>query len=118
MIGGGGEQKTLRMVAQYADAANVFGGPERIHHKWQVLKEHCERLGRPYDEIERSTLQGAVRISRDGSGGASSPARLVDHYGELADAGAQHVLFSLRDAHDTDQLELLGSEVFPKLRDL
>jgi F420-dependent oxidoreductase-like protein len=118
MIGGGGEQKTLRMVAQYGDAANVFGGPERIHQKWQVLKEHCDRLGRPYDEIERSTLQGAVRITRDGAGGSASPARLVDHYGELADAGAQHILFSLRDAHDTDQLELLGSEVFPKLRDL
>lgn len=118
MIGGGGEQKTLRLVAQYADAANVFGGPERIHHKWQVLREHCERLGRPHDEIERSTLQGAVRINRDGSGGAVSPANLVDHYGELADAGAQHIVFSLREAHDTEQLELLGSDVFPHLRDL
>jgi F420-dependent oxidoreductase-like protein len=118
MIGGGGEQKTLRMVAQYGDAANVFGGPERIHHKWQVLREHCERLGRPYDEIERSTLQGSFRISRDGAGGAVTPAQLVDHYGELADAGAQHILFSLRDAERTEQLELLGSEVFPQLRDL
>ena len=118
MIGGGGEQKTLRMVAQYADAANVFGGPERIHHKWQVLREHCERLGRPYEEIERSTLQGAVRINRDGSGGAASPQQLIDHYGELADAGAQHILFSLREAYDTEQLELLGSDVFPHLRDL
>ena len=118
MIGGGGEQKTLRLVAQYADAANVFGGPERIHHKWQVLREHCERLGRPYEEIERSTLQGAFRINRDGSGGAVTPDNLVNHYGELADAGAQHVLFSLRDAHDTDQLELLGTDVFPHLRDL
>jgi F420-dependent oxidoreductase-like protein len=118
MIGGGGEQKTLRIVAQYGDAANVFGGPERIHHKWQVLKEHCERLGRPYEEIERSTLQGAFRINRDGSNGAVTPDNLVNHYGELADAGAQHILFSLRDAHDTDQLELLGSDVFPHLRDL
>jgi F420-dependent oxidoreductase-like protein len=118
MIGGGGEQKTLRMVAQYADAANVFGGPERIHHKWQVLKEHCDRLGRPYDEIERSTLQGAFRINREGSGGAITPANLVNHYGELADAGAQHILFSLRDAQDLAQLELLGSDVFPQLRSL
>ena len=57
MIGGGGERKTLRLVAQYADACNVFGGPERIAHKYAVLREHCERLGRPYEEIERSTLQ-------------------------------------------------------------
>jgi alkanesulfonate monooxygenase SsuD/methylene tetrahydromethanopterin reductase-like flavin-dependent oxidoreductase (luciferase family) len=118
MIGGGGEQKTLRLVAQYADAANVFGGPERIHHKWQVLKEHCERLGRPYDEIERSTLQGAFRISRDGADGAITPDNLVNHYGELADAGAQHILFSVRDAERTEQLELLGSDVFPHLRAL
>jgi F420-dependent oxidoreductase-like protein len=118
MIGGGGEQKTLRMVAQYGDATNVFGGPERIHHKWQVLREHCQRLGRPYDEIERSTLQGHVRVSRDGSGGAVTPAALVDRFGELGDAGAQHVLFSLRDAHRTEQLELLGSDVFPQLRSL
>ncbi len=53
MIGGGGERKTLRLVAQYADACNVFGGPERIAHKYAVLREHCERLGRPYEEIER-----------------------------------------------------------------
>jgi F420-dependent oxidoreductase-like protein len=118
MIGGGGEQKTLRLVAQYADAANVFGGPERIHHKWQVLREHCARVGRPYEEIERSTLQGAFRISRDGAGGAVTPDNLVNHYGELADAGAQHILFSLRDAHETEQLELLGSDVFPQLRSL
>jgi len=118
MIGGGGEQKTLRMVAQYGDAANVFGGPERIHHKWQVLREHCERLGRPYDEIERSTLQGSFRVSRDGAGGSVTPGQLVDQYGELADAGAQHILFGLREAHRTEQLELLANDVFPHLRDL
>ena len=59
MIGGGGERKTLRLVAQYADACNVFGGPERIAHKYAVLREHCERLGRPYEEIE--TLEPAGR---------------------------------------------------------
>ena len=57
MIGGGGEQKTLRLVAQYADATNVFGDPPRIAHKYAVLREHCERIGRDFDEIERSTLQ-------------------------------------------------------------
>src|SRR5262249_35560760 len=42
MIGGGGEQKTLRLVAQYADATNVFGGPVQLHHKYEVLRGHCE----------------------------------------------------------------------------
>jgi F420-dependent oxidoreductase-like protein len=109
MIGGGGERKTLRLVAQYADACNVFGGPERIAHKYAVLREHCERLGRPYDEIERSTLQG-VDLDRD------SPDQVVDRFGALGEAGAQHVIFSLRGVADASRLERLGAEVFPKLR--
>jgi F420-dependent oxidoreductase-like protein len=117
MIGGGGEQKTLRLVAQYADAANVFGGPEKIHHKWEVLRAHCEAVGRPFDEIERSTLQGGLAVSRDGANGTATPARITDHFGELGDAGAQHILFSIRDVHRTEQIELLGSTVLPALRD-
>ncbi len=116
MIGGGGEQKTLRMVAQYGDAANVFGGPERIHHKWQVLRRHCEALGRPYDEIERSTLQGGLHVTRDGAAGSEMPTQVVDRFAELGDAGAQHILFSVRDVWHTDQLELIGSSVIPQLR--
>jgi F420-dependent oxidoreductase-like protein len=109
MIGGGGEQKTLRLVAQYADACNVFGGPERIAHKYAVLREHCERLGRPYDEIERSNLQG-VDLDRE------SPDEVVDRFGKLAEAGCQHVIFSMRGVADTSRIERLGAEVFPQLR--
>jgi F420-dependent oxidoreductase-like protein len=116
MIGGGGERKTLRLVAQYGDASNVFGGPEKIHHKWEVLRRHCEAVGRPFDEIERSTLQG-VRISLDGSGGAETPDQVIERFGELGDAGAQHILFSVRDVWQTDKLELLGSTVLTQLRD-
>jgi F420-dependent oxidoreductase-like protein len=116
MIGGGGEQKTLRLVAQYGDATNVFGGPEGIHHKWEVLRRHCEEVGRPFDEIERSTLQG-VNVSRDGSGGTETPDQVIDRFGELGDAGAQHILFSVRDIWQTDKLELLGSTLLPQLRD-
>ena len=109
MVGGGGERKTLRLVAQYADACNVFGGPERIAHKYAVLREHCERLGRPYQEIERSTLQG-VDLERD------SPDQIVERFGALGEAGAQHVIFSLRGVSDTSKLERLGAEVLPQLR--
>jgi F420-dependent oxidoreductase-like protein len=116
MIGGGGEQKTLRLVAQYGDASNVFGGPERIHHKWQVLRRHCEAVGRPYDEIERSTLQ-TVRVTPDGSGGGETPNQVIERFGELGDAGAQTVLFSVKDVWQTDKLELLGSTLLPELRD-
>ncbi len=109
MIGGGGERKTLRLVAQYADACNVFGGPERIAHKYAVLREHCERLGRPYEEIERSTLQ-SVDPDRE------SPAQIVERFGALGEAGAQHILFSVRGVNDTSKLERLAVEAFPQLR--
>ena len=109
MIGGGGERKTLRLVAQYADACNVFGGPERIAHKFAVLREHCERLGRPYEEIERSTLQ-SVDIDRE------SPDQVVERFGALSEAGAQHILMSVRGVSDTARIQRLAAEVFPQLR--
>jgi len=108
MIGGGGERKTLRLVAQYADACNVFGDGPRIAHKYAVLREHCERLGRPYDEIERSTLQG-VDLERQ------SPAQIVERFGALGEAGAQHIVVSLRGVNDVTRLERLGAEVLPQL---
>jgi F420-dependent oxidoreductase-like protein len=117
MIGGGGEQKTLRLVAQYGDACNVgWGNPEAIVHKVSVLRGHCETIGRPYEEIERSTLTN-VRVSRDGAGGTATPDQLVERFGELGDAGTQHVLFSLKDVDQTDKLELLGSTLLTQLRD-
>jgi len=56
MIGGGGEKKTLRLVAQYADACNFFGSPEDCAHKIQVLRGHCDTLGRDISEIEVTAL--------------------------------------------------------------
>jgi alkanesulfonate monooxygenase len=55
MIGGGGEKRTLRLVAQYADACNLFAGPEAAH-KLAVLREHCDAVGRAYEEIEKTTI--------------------------------------------------------------
>jgi F420-dependent oxidoreductase-like protein len=52
MIGGSGEKKTLRLVAQYADVCNVFGGPDVVAHKIGVLRKHCDALGRNMAEIE------------------------------------------------------------------
>ena len=111
MIGGGGERKTLRLVAKYADASNVFGGPEMIAHKYAVIREHCADIGRNPDEIERTNLQ-TIDLGRD------SPARIVDRFGELADAGAQHVIVSVADVHDPRQLETIGRDIVPQLRDL
>jgi F420-dependent oxidoreductase-like protein len=114
MIGGGGEKKTLRLVAQYADACNVFGGPTALHHKYEVLAEHCAAIGRPYDEIERSTLHG-LSISPAGGGDTLSPAQFVDHAGDLSDVGVQHLIVSLDRVEDITGLELIGRDVIPHL---
>jgi F420-dependent oxidoreductase-like protein len=111
MVGGGGERKTLRLVARYADGSNVFGGPTAIHHKYEVLRRHCEEIGRNPEEIERSTLQGVDLASE-------APAAVVDRFGELADAGAQHVIFNLRNNEDPRNLETIGRDVIPQIRDL
>ncbi|HEY3334570.1 MAG TPA: LLM class F420-dependent oxidoreductase [Candidatus Limnocylindrales bacterium] len=116
MIGGGGERKTLRLVAQYADACNVFGDPQRIHHKYEVLREHCAAIGRDPDEIERSTLQ-SVKLALDGTPG-DSPGQIVDWFGELGDAGAQHVIFGVRDVADPRVIEALGRDVIPGIHAL
>ena len=71
MIGGGGERKTLRLVAQYGQACNLFGGAgaealETVRHKLEVLREHCDRLGTDYDAIEKTMLyQGDALDDRD-----------------------------------------------------
>jgi F420-dependent oxidoreductase-like protein len=111
MIGGGGERKTLRLVAQYADATNVFGGPTAIHHKYEVLRQHCEDIGRDPNEIERSTLQG-INLA------AESPSQTIDRFGELSDAGAQHIIVSVRGVEDPTKLETIGRELIPQLQAL
>ena len=120
MVGGGGEKKTLRLVAQYADACNVFGTPEGIARKYAILAEHCAAVGRDPNEIERSTLQN-VRIATDGAAriaGTETPAEIVDRFGDLSDAGAQHVVIGIRGLPDPRALELIGRDVIPHLRAL
>src|SRR3954452_23124270 len=60
MIGGSGEKATLRLVAQYADFCNVFGDPATVAHKYDVLRQHCERVDRPFEAITRSNDIGIL----------------------------------------------------------
>jgi F420-dependent oxidoreductase-like protein len=117
MVGGGGERKTLRLVAQYADACNVFGRPEAIARKYRILEEHCAAVGRDPDEIERSTLQD-VRLALTPGERGETPAQVVDRLAELSDAGAQHVIVDLKAVHEPERLAAFGSEVLPRLRSL
>jgi F420-dependent oxidoreductase-like protein len=110
LVGGMGEQRTLRLVAQYADACNLFtiGGAATIRQKLAVLRAHCDEIGRPYEAIERTSL-GTVRV---GPGGLS-PADLIAHCRELADAGIQHAIFNMPNVHEIAPLELFGREIIP-----
>jgi F420-dependent oxidoreductase-like protein len=117
MVGGGGEKKTLRLVAQYADACNVFGGPEAIARKYAILAEHCASVGRDPAEIERSTLQN-VRLGPAERGRVETSAAVVDRFGELSDAGAQHVIFELKDVHEPAYLEQVGRDILPAVHAL
>ena len=111
LIGGGGEQKTLRLVAKYADACNIFGGPDQLTHKFAVLRERCAEVGRPFEEIERTNLQ-TVDLSKD------SVAQVVERFGTLAEVGVQHVIFNLAGVSDVRTLETIGRELLPQIRAL
>ncbi len=109
MIGGIGEQKTLRMVAQYADACNLFSrlGDEVLRHKIDVLKGHCERLGRPFEEIEVTTLSTAFVP------GTQTAAEIIAHCRNLASLGVQHAIFNMPNVTDLDVLKTFGREIIP-----
>jgi len=85
LIGGSGEKKTLRLVAQYADACNIFGGPSDVAQKLDVLRRHCETVGRDPAEIE------VTAMLRDVPPG-SSPGEIVAVAQRFADVGVHTVV--------------------------
>ena len=104
MIGGGGEKKTLRLVAKYADACNVAGNAEEIRHKFDVLKKHCDDVGRDYDEISK-TAPGVPdprhrrAAARRASRGTPSTRRSSGS-ARLGAAGIDHVILSTANTTD------------------
>jgi len=117
MVGGGGEKKTLRLVAQYADACNIFDlGPEGVKAKYDVLDGHCQALGRDPSEIER-TVVTRMALSTDGrplteSGEESlTVPGAVDKLGALAEVGTQTVLFGLPNVHEDGAFDLVADLV-------
>jgi F420-dependent oxidoreductase-like protein len=107
MVGGGGERKTLRLVAQYADACNLFGTPD-VGHKLDVLREHCDRLGRPYEEIFK-TAYYRFDVGLEGERVEQTIADLRN----LADLGFQAVLGQVNDVWRITPLEVIGREIIP-----
>jgi F420-dependent oxidoreductase-like protein len=110
LIGGAGEKKTLRLVAQYADACNLFafGGPDAIRAKLEVLKRHCENVGRPYEQIERTALW-ATKLAPDGM----TPIQVIEFCRGMASAGVQHLILSMPNVYEIKPLEVFGKEIIP-----
>ncbi len=115
MIGGAGEQKTLRLVAQYADACNLFArmGNDVLQAKLDILKGHCEAVGRPYEAIERTAL-GTVNLAP----GGDTPASVIALCRSLAQVGIQHVIFNMPNVHELAPLETFGREIIPAVAEL
>jgi len=136
MIGGSGEKKTLRMVAQYADASNFFGDVERIKHLVGVLEGHCERLGRDINEIAKTRLGTVlVRPTHDEAKAAfehiaqtyglpadrlatwivGDPDTVGERCSKLLDAGLDALIFNSPEVHNLEIVQLIGETLSPLL---
>jgi alkanesulfonate monooxygenase SsuD/methylene tetrahydromethanopterin reductase-like flavin-dependent oxidoreductase (luciferase family) len=143
LVGGNGEQVTLRRVAEYADMCNILDGsspqapsPEAIRRKFDLLRGYCEAAGRPYDSIVRSHLLNPVVVAatrtrleekvnalppiyQDGNRqGYGTPSEIIDYYRPLVEAGAQYLIVNLATHDDVETLELLAGQVIPELQGL
>jgi alkanesulfonate monooxygenase len=108
LVGGGGEKKTLRMVAQYAQACNLFAGPE-LPHKLDVLREHCATLGRDYDEIEKT-----VMMTLDPGENGENADALLEQLGALAALGITHVQGRVPDAARPGRFDVFAERIVPE----
>jgi alkanesulfonate monooxygenase SsuD/methylene tetrahydromethanopterin reductase-like flavin-dependent oxidoreductase (luciferase family) len=114
MIGGMGPKKTLRMVAQYADACNIFegAGTKKMQKALDTLKAHCTRLGRDYDTIEKTSL-GTVHLSeKDTVDG------IIRRIRELSAMGFTHTIFNMPDVYKITPLEIFAKEIIPAVAEL
>jgi F420-dependent oxidoreductase-like protein len=107
LIGGGGEKKTLRLVAQYAQACNLFDGPE-LERKLDVLRGHCEAVGRPYDEIEKT-----VMMPLDPGAKGEKIDALLGRLKQLAGLGISEAHGQVPGMWEIEPLKLMGREVIP-----
>jgi alkanesulfonate monooxygenase SsuD/methylene tetrahydromethanopterin reductase-like flavin-dependent oxidoreductase (luciferase family) len=112
LIGGGGEQKTLRLVAQYAQACNLFPTPE-LPHKLEVLREHCKTVGRNYEEIEKTAM-----FQFDVGDNGENVGKVIGGLKWLAGMGIETAIGNVPKLYDTRRLEIIGEKVIPAVASL
>lgn len=110
MVGGTGPKKTLRMVAQYADACNIFVGDnlDEVKQSLDTLRGHCETLGRPYEAIEKTSL-GTIHLAA----GHDTVDSVLEKLRALAALGFTHTLWNLPNAYDMTPFETFAREIIP-----
>ena len=87
-------------------------GNDLLVHKLDVLKGHCDELGRPYSDIEKTSLD-QMTISRDGREGTMTPQQAIDSFGELAALGFDTGIISLRNVYEPDAFDIWAQEIVP-----
>ncbi len=112
LIGGSGERKTLRLVARYAQACNLFPTPD-LEHKLDVLRRHCDAEGRDYDEIEKTVLYN-WDVGEDGD----RVPKILEDLQRLARMGFQEAHGSVKDVSALRPLEIIGKELVPAAAEL
>lgn len=114
MIGGTGPNKTLRMVAQYADACNIgdWVGADNMRKSLDTLKAHCDTLGRDYASIEKTSLATVNLSASDTSAG------VIQRIKDLAQMGFTHAIFNMPDVASLTSLETFGKDIIPAVSDL
>ena len=114
MIGGTGPKKTLRMVAQYADACNIgdWVGKDNMQKALDTLKAHCESQGRNYDTIEKTSLS-TVHLSGD-----DTVDGVISRIKELSEMGFTHTIFNMPDVYKITPLETFAKEIIPAVAEL
>jgi alkanesulfonate monooxygenase len=108
LIGGGGEKKTLRLVAQYADACNLFAGPE-LERKLDILRQHCEDIGRNYDDIQKT-----VMLPLDPGPHGENVDTILEQLRSLAALGVTHAHSRVPNVASLEPLDILGDQVIPQ----
>src|SRR5215469_15821337 len=112
MIGGGGEKKTLRFVARYADACNLFPSPD-LPRKLDVLRAHCEAEGRDYDEITK-TCYFIFDVGEKGE----KTGEVIDRLGRMAELGFEVAIGMVANLWQVTPLEVIAADVIPAVASL
>jgi F420-dependent oxidoreductase-like protein len=113
MIGGGGEKKTLRLVAQYADACNlIVSTPDELRHKLDVLRGHCDRLGRDYGRIRKTIVHTGESVT---TGDLDAFLREIDGFTKL---GVDTVILGPRTGEPAEWIERFVAPAVPRLAEL